>query len=277
MDVRLKAIKKASAYLKGILDESSLEPVVGIVLGSGLGKLADRIEDPVIIPYKDIPGFPVSTAIGHKGNFIAGKLGGKQVIAMQGRIHYYEGYGMNLVTLPIRVMQMVGIKYLFASNAAGGINFDFHVGDLMIIKDHINMMPNPLLGPNLDVFGPRFPDMTHPYNTELIAKAKEIAKELKVNVREGVYVALTGPSYETPAEWHFYRTVGADAVGMSTVPEVIVARHSGLTVFGMSVITNAAQVVFSEDYMNDGHDVVKTADEAADAMTLIFTKLIESL
>lgn len=277
MDVRLKAIKKASAYLKGILDESSLEPVVGIVLGSGLGKLADRIEDPVIIPYKDIPGFPVSTAIGHKGNFIAGKLGGKQVIAMQGRIHYYEGYGMNLVTLPIRVMQMVGIKYLFVSNAAGGINFDFHVGDLMIIKDHINMMPNPLLGPNLDVFGPRFPDMTHPYNTELIAKAKEIAKELKVNVREGVYVALTGPSYETPAEWHFYRTVGADAVGMSTVPEVIVARHSGLTVFGMSVITNAAQVVFSEDYMNDGHDVVKTADEAADAMTLIFTKLIESL
>ncbi len=277
MDVRLKAIKKASAYLKGILDESSLEPVVGIVLGSGLGKLADRIEDPVIIPYKDIPGFPVSTAIGHKGNFIAGKLGGKQVIAMQGRIHYYEGYGMNLVTLPIRVMQMVGIKYLFVSNAAGGINFDFHVGDLMIIKDHINMMPNPLLGPNLDVFGPRFPDMTHPYNTELIAKAKEIAKELNVNVREGVYVALTGPSYETPAEWHFYRTVGADAVGMSTVPEVIVARHSGLTVFGMSVITNAAQVVFSEDYMNDGHDVVKTADEAADAMTLIFTKLIESL
>ena len=277
MDVRLKAIKKASAYLKGILDESSLEPVVGIVLGSGLGKLADRIEDPVIIPYKDIPGFPVSTAIGHKGNFIAGKLGGKQVIAMQGRIHYYEGYGMNLVTLPIRVMQMVGIKYLFVSNAAGGINFDFHVGDLMIIKDHINMMPNPLLGPNLDVFGPRFPDMTHPYNTELIAKAKEIAKELKVNVREGVYVALTGPSYETPAEWHFYRTVGADAVGMSTVPEVFVARHSGLTVFGMSVITNAAQVVFSEDYMNDGHDVVKTADEAADAMTLIFTKLIESL
>ena len=277
MDKRPAVIRKAAEYVGRILQEHSLSPVIGIVLGSGLGKLADRIQDPVAIPYKDIPGFPVSTALGHKGNFIVGTLGGKTVIAMQGRIHYYEGYGMDLVTLPIRVMGLIGIKYLLVSNAAGGINFDFRVGDLMIIKDHINLMPNPLIGPNMDDLGPRFPDMTHPYNTDLIKKVKGIAKELKINLREGVYIALTGPSYETPAEWHFFRTIGADAVGMSTVPEVIVARHNGIKVLGMSVITNAAQKTFSEDYMNDGHDVVKTADAAADSMTAIFEKLIETL
>ena len=277
IDRRPAVIRKAAEYVKKILDEHGLNPMIGIVLGSGLGKLADRIQDPVTIPYKDIPGFPVSTAMGHKGNFIIGTLGGKTVIAMQGRIHYYEGYGMDLVTLPIRVMGLVGIEYLLVSNAAGGINFDFRVGDLMIIKDHINLMPNPLIGPNMDDLGPRFPDMTHPYNTELIKKVKGIAKELKINLREGVYIALTGPSYETPAEWHFFRTIGADAVGMSTVPEVIVARHNGIKVLGMSVITNAAQKTFSEDYMNDGHDVVKTADAAADSMTAIFEKLIETL
>lgn len=277
VDKRPAVIRKAAEYVGRILHEHSLSPVIGIVLGSGLGKLADRIQDPVAIPYKDIPGFPVSTALGHKGNFIVGTLGGKTVIAMQGRIHYYEGYGMDLVTLPIRVMGLVGIKYLLVSNAAGGINFDFRVGDLMIIKDHINLMPNPLIGPNMDDLGPRFPDMTHPYNTDLIKKVKGIAKELKINLREGVYIALTGPSYETPAEWHFFRTIGADAVGMSTVPEVIVARHNGIKVLGMSVITNAAQKTFSEDYMNDGHDVVKTADAAADSMTAIFEKLIETL
>ncbi|MBQ5943726.1 MAG: purine nucleoside phosphorylase I, inosine and guanosine-specific [Bacteroidales bacterium] len=277
IDRRPAVIRKAAEYVKKILDEHGLNPMIGIVLGSGLGKLADRIQDPVTIPYKDIPGFPVSTAMGHKGNFIIGTLGGKTVIAMQGRIHYYEGYGMDLVTLPIRVMGLVGIEYLLVSNAAGGINFDFRVGDLMIIKDHINLMPNPLIGPNMDDLGPRFPDMTHPYNTDLIKKVKGIAKELKINLREGVYIALTGPSYETPAEWHFFRTIGADAVGMSTVPEVIVARHNGIKVLGMSVITNAAQKTFSEDYMNDGHDVVKTADAAADSMTAIFEKLIETL
>ena len=277
IDRRPAVIRKAAEYVKKILDEHGLNPMIGIVLGSGLGKLADRIQDPVTIPYKDIPGFPVSTAMGHKGNFIIGTLGGKTVIAMQGRIHYYEGYGMDLVTLPIRVMGLIGIKYLLVSNAAGGINFDFRVGDLMIIKDHINLMPNPLIGPNMDDLGPRFPDMTHPYNTDLIKKVKDIAKELKINLREGVYIALTGPSYETPAEWHFFRTIGADAVGMSTVPEVIVARHNGIKVLGMSVITNAAQKTFSEDYMNDGHDVVKTADAAADSMTAIFEKLIETL
>ncbi len=275
MDPRAEKIYTAAEYVKNQLNGKV--PLAGIVLGSGLGKLADKIQNPTVIPYKDIPGFPVSTAIGHKGNFIAGELGGKFVIAMQGRIHYYEGYPMELVTLPIRVMKVLGISHLFVSNAAGGINFDFRVGDLMIIKDHINLLPNPLIGKNLDDFGPRFPDMTHPYDAKLIAKAKEIAADAGIALREGVYIAGTGPSYETPAEWHFFRTIGADAVGMSTVPEVIVARHSEIPVFGMSVITNAAQVEFDADYKNDGDDVVKAADLAADKMTHIFSKIIESL
>lgn len=275
MDQRAERIHKAADYVRSQLQ--GRQPVVGIVLGSGLGKLAEQIADPVVIPYSTIPGFPVSTAIGHKGNFIVGGLGGKTVIAMQGRIHYYEGYPMDLVTLPIRVMKVIGIKNLFVSNAAGGINFDFRVGDLMIIKDHINLLPNPLIGPNLDEFGPRFPDMTHPYDKSLIAKAKEIASQMKLELREGVYIAGTGPSYETPAEWHFFRTIGADAVGMSTVPEVIVARHSEIPVFGMSVITNAAQVEFDADYKNDGDDVVIAANAAADKMSALFEKLIESL
>ena len=275
MDTRAEKIYKAAEYVKEQL--GGRVPQAGIVLGSGLGKLADKIENPIIVPYKNIPGFPVSTAIGHKGNFIAGMLGGKFVIAMQGRIHYYEGYTMDLVTLPIRVMKVLGISYLFVSNAAGGINFDYRVGDLMIIRDHINLLPNPLIGPNLDDFGPRFPDMTHPYDKKLIAKAEKIAADAGIPLRKGVYIAGTGPSYETPSEWHFYRTIGADAVGMSTVPEVIVARHSEIPVFGMSVITNEAQKDFAEDYKNDGDDVVKAADAAADKMTYIFTKIIESL
>lgn len=275
MDTRAEKIYKAAEYVKEQLGGRA--PHAGIVLGSGLGKLADKIENPIVVPYKNIPGFPVSTAIGHKGNFIAGMLGGKFVIAMQGRIHYYEGYTMDLVTLPIRVMKVLGISYLFVSNAAGGINFDYRVGDLMIIRDHINLLPNPLIGPNLDDFGPRFPDMTHPYDKKLIAKAEEIAADAGIPLRKGVYIAGTGPSYETPSEWHFFRTIGADAVGMSTVPEVIVARHSEIPVFGMSVITNEAQKDFAEDYKNDGDDVVKAADAAADKMTYIFTKIIESL
>lgn len=275
MDPRADRIFKASEYVKSQLN--GREPIVGIVLGSGLGRLAEKIADPIVVPYKEIPGFPVSTAIGHKGNFIIGTLGGKQVIAMQGRIHYYEGYPMELVTLPIRVMKVLGIKYLFVSNAAGGINFDFCVGDLMIIKDHINLLPNPLIGPNMEEFGPRFPDMTHPYDKGLIAEAKDIAKEMELTLREGVYIAGTGPSYETPAEWHFFRTIGADAVGMSTVPEVIVARHSEIPVFGMSVITNAAQKEFAADYKNDGDDVVRAANEAAGKMCALFEKLIERL
>ena len=247
MEHTLETIHKATAFVRQAL--GGRQPQVGIVLGSGLGKLADQIEDPLAIPYREIPGFPVSTAIGHKGNFIVGTLGGKTVIAMQGRIHYYEGYGMELVVLPIRVMKVIGIRYLFVSNAAGGINYEYHLGDLMIIRDHINQLPNPLIGPNLDDFGPRFPDMTRPY----------------------------GPTYETPSEYKYIRIIGGDVTGMSTIPEVIVARHSGIRVFGMSVITNEAHDDYAPDYMNDGHDVVVAADAAADKMSKIFEELIKSL
>lgn len=275
MDPRIERIDKAAEFVKEKL--GGFEPVVGIVLGSGLGKLADRISDRTTIPYKEIPGFPVSTAIGHKGNFIAGTLGGKKVIAMQGRFHYYEGYPMELVVLPIRVMKRLGIQYLFVSNAAGGVNFDFRVGDLMIIRDHINLLPNPLIGPNLEEFGPRFPDMTRPYDPALIKSAEKIAAELGIPLKKGVYIAGTGPSYETPSEYKYFRMIGADAVGMSTIPEVIAARHASIPVFGMSVITNEAHDDYAEDYENNGDDVVAAADAAADRMTLLFERLIASL
>ncbi|MBR4774578.1 MAG: purine-nucleoside phosphorylase [Bacteroidales bacterium] len=271
----LETIYLAADYVKTRLE--GRQPVVGIVLGSGLGKLADEISEPLVVPYKDIPGFPVSTAIGHKGNFIVGKLGGKTVIAMQGRIHYYEGYGMNLCVLPIRVMKVIGIRYLFVSNAAGGTNLGYHVGDLMIIRDHINLLPNPLIGPNLDDFGPRFPDMTRPYDPALIRKAEAIAAKEGIALQKGVYVACTGPCYETPAEYRYFRSIGADAVGMSTTPEVIVARHSNIPVFGMSVITDVARATDDEDYITDGEAIVKAADAAADKMTLLFKRLIAEL
>lgn len=277
MDERLERIHRAADYVAGILAKHALRPQIGLILGSGLGKLADRIENPVIIPYREIPGFPVSTAIGHKGNFIVGTLGGKTVIAMQGRLHFYEGYGMDLVTLPVRVMKVIGIKYLFVSNAAGGVNFNFKVGDLMIIRDHINKLPNPLVGPNLDEFGPRFPDMTRPYDLKLIALAEKIAAEAGIAVHKGVYIAGTGPSYETPSEYRYFRMIGADAVGMSTIPEVIVARHSDIPVFGMSVITNEAHDDYAEDYRNDGNQVVEAANRAADRMSSLFARLIERL
>lgn len=275
MDTRLEKIMTAADYVSAKL--YGKKPVVGIVLGSGLGKLAEKIEDKIVIPYKEIPGFPVSTAVGHKGNIIAGNLGDKFVVAMQGRFHYYEGYPMELVTLPIRVMKVLGIQYLFVSNAAGGVNYDFKVGDLMVITDHINHLPNPLIGPNMEEFGPRFPDMTRPYDGALRKKAFELAAANEIELKSGVYFAGTGPSYETPAEYKYFRLIGADAVGMSTIPEVIVARHSDIPVFGMSVITNEAHDDYAEDYVNDGDDVVEAADAAADKMTVLFTELIRSL
>lgn len=275
MDPRVEKIMAAADYIAARL--KGQRPFAGIVLGSGLGKLADRIENQIVIPYGEIPGFPVSTAVGHKGNFIAGELGGKFIVAMQGRFHFYEGYPMELVTLPVRVMKVLGIQYLFVSNAAGGVNFDFKVGDLMVITDHISHLLNPLVGPNMPEFGPRFPDMTRPYDPKLRKMAFEIAAGLGYELKNGVYFASTGPSYETPAEYKYYRLIGADAVGMSTIPEVIVARHSDIPVFGMSVITNEAHDDYAEDYVNDGDDVVKAADSAADRMTAIFTQLIEQL
>lgn len=274
-DPRVEKIRTAAEYVAGKI--GGRKPLAGIVLGSGLGKLADIIADPVVIPYREIPGFPVSTAVGHKGNFIAGTLGGKTVVAMQGRFHYYEGYSMELVTLPIRVMKVLGIEYLFVSNAAGGVNFDFKIGDLMIIRDHINLLPNPLIGKNMDEFGPRFPDMTRPYDPQLIKKAEIIGAENGIELKRGVYLAGTGPSYETPSEYKYFRLIGADAVGMSTIPEVITARHMSVPVFGMSVITNEAHDDYADDYENNGDDVVAAADAAADRMTILFTELIESL
>ncbi|MBR1851085.1 MAG: purine-nucleoside phosphorylase [Bacteroidales bacterium] len=249
-------------------------PKVAIVLGSGLGKLADQIENPIVISYAQIPHFKQSTAVGHRGNLIAGTLGGRPVMAMQGRFHYYEGYTMREVTLPTRVMARLGVNTLFVSNAAGAMNPDYKVGDLMVIDDHINFMPNPLLGPNLDEFGTRFPDMTEAYSRRLRNLADATAADMGVALRHGVYVAETGPTYETPAEYRMYRAMGGDAVGMSTVPEVIVARHCGIEVFGMSVITNQANDL-GDDCRNDGDDVVRAADRASGTMTTLFTKMIE--
>ena len=275
MNAQLSLINAAKDFLS--LKLKGRKPEVGIVLGSGLGKLADQIEDPIVVPYGGIPSFPTSTAIGHKGNYICGYLGGKCVIAMQGRIHYYEGYGMNQVVLPIRVMIALGVKCLIVSNAAGGTNLAYHVGDLMIIKDHINLIPNPLIGPNIDALGPWFPDMTRAYDPALIRKAEAIAKEEGIALQKGVYVAVSGPCYETPAEYKFFRLIGGDAVGMSTVPEVIVARHASVPVFGMSVITDVAHATDDDDYVTDGEVIVAAANAAADRMIVIVKKLIESL
>lgn len=275
MDSRIRTYQVAADYIRQ--QTGGYAPVAGIVLGSGLGRLADRIENPVVIPYRDIPGFPVSTAVGHKGNFIIGRLGGKTVIAMQGRFHYYEGYPMELVTIGVRTMAVLGVKFLFVSNAAGACNPDFRVGDLVIIRDHISMFPNPLIGPNLDEMGPRFPDMTCAYDQELQQLALDCAAQLGFEPRKGVYFGSTGPTYETPAEVRFYRTVGADLLGMSTVPEVIVARHCGLRVFGMSVVTNCANFDNVQGKANDGDDVVKQADAAAERMTTLFSAMIAAL
>ena len=248
-------------------------PRLAVVLGSGLGKLADRIENPLVIPYKEIPHFKSSTAIGHKGNLIVGRFGGKTILAMQGRFHYYEGYTMQEVTYPIRVFAKMGVTTLMVSNAAGAVNPDYRVGDLMVITDHVSFMPNPLIGRNQDEFGPRFPDMTEVYSRRLRHIADREAAAMGLTLQHGVYVAGTGPTYETPAEYRMYRTIGGDACGMSTVPEVIVARHSGLEVFGMSVITNQSHDL-KDGIVNDGDDVVRQADRAADSMTTLFEKII---
>lgn len=233
----LNKIKETAAFLKGRV--SGTMPTTAIILGTGLGSLVDYIEEKQYIPYSEIPNFPVSTVEGHSGNLIFGVLGGKRVIAMQGRFHYYEGYDMKQVTFPVRVFKALGVDTLFVSNAAGGMNKDFRVGDVMIITDHINLFPeNPLRGKNYNELGPRFPAMTEAYDHKLVAMADEIAASLNIHVVHGVYVGTPGPTFETPAEYEYFRIIGGDAVGMSTVPEVIVARHSDMRVFGVSVITD---------------------------------------
>lgn len=267
---------ETAEFLRGRIEAAGKTmPEVAIILGSGLGKLADRIATSLVIPYREIPHFKASTAVGHKGNLIIGTLGGKAVLAMQGRFHYYEGYTMQEVTYPIRVFAQMGIRTLLVSNAAGAVNPNYHVGDLMVITDHINFMPNPLVGPNQEEFGPRFPDMTDTYSPRLRKLADQIADSMKLTLQHGVYVAGTGPTYETPAEYRMYRTLGGDACGMSTVPEVIVARHCGMEIFGMSVITNQSNDL-KDGVVNDENDVVLQADRAADKMTQLFTQLLTS-
>ena len=231
--------EKIQETVKFLKEKGIDNPDFGIVLGTGLGSLVNMIDIEVNIPYKDIPNFPVSTVSGHSGTFIYGKLGNKKVVAMQGRFHYYEGWNMNEVTFPIRVMKFLGIENLVVSNASGGVNSNYKVGDLMIIEDHINMMPmHPLRGENDERFGPRFVDMHQPYDLKMIALAEDIASKLSIKVHKGVYLALQGPTFETPAEYKMVRLVGADTVGMSTVPEVIVAKHMDMKCFGISVITD---------------------------------------
>lgn len=233
----LERIKESSRFLSPFLAE---EHGIGIILGSGLGELGNRIEVKHAIPYVEIPHFPVSTVEGHQGRLLIGRFGDKNVIAMQGRFHYYEGYSMQEVTFPIRVMHMLGVNTLFVSNAAGGVNTSYRTGDLMIIRDHINLFPeHPLRGKNINELGPRFPAMTEAYSPRLIQLAERIGHKLNIPLQKGVYAGLQGPSFETPAEYNWVRIIGGDAVGMSTIPEIIVARHMEMECFGISVITNS--------------------------------------
>lgn len=234
----IERINKAADFIKSKID---FKPEIGIILGTGLGSLAEHIENPVIIDYKDIPEFPVSTVVGHEGRLLAGTLEGKKVVAMQGRFHFYEGYTMQDVTLPVRAMKLLGIKLLIASNACGGLNPAFSAGDLMAITDHINMMgTNPLIGANLEEFGPRFPDMSEVYNKEYISQLEAIAAKQNIKLQKGVYCGISGPNYASKAELRMLITIGADTIGMSTIPECMVARHSGLKVLGVSCITDMA-------------------------------------
>lgn len=252
----LTQIKEAAAYIK---DQINIVPDIGLILGSGLGVLADEIEDAVNIKYEGIPHFPVSTVAGHKGQLVIGTLSGKKVVAMQGRFHYYEGYSQQQVTFPVRVMKELGVSKMIVTNAAGGVNTLFEPGDLMIIDDHINFMSdNPLMGKNEDALGVRFPDMSTAYSKSLKEKALQVGENLNIQLKKGVYTAMSGPTYETPAEVNMVRIIGGDAVGMSTVPEVIVASHSGIEVLGISCITNMAAGILDQALSHD--EVIETTN-----------------
>ena len=269
----MKQLKETVKFLKKQYPHT---PQVGIVLGSGLGKFTDEIEIETEIDYHDIPHFPVSTVAGHKGRLIFGKLGDKRVLAMAGRFHFYEGYPVEEVVYPIRVMKLLGIETLLLSNAAGGVNPAFKVGDLMIITDHISInTPNPLIGKNMEELGPRFPDMSEPYKKHLINKAKDAAFRLGIPVREGVYYAVTGPTYETRAEYKMIHILGGDAVGMSTAQECIVANHMGMQVFAMSVITDIG--LREEDNTISHEEVLDAAKKAEPSFAAIFKELVASI
>ena len=268
-------MNKITETVKYLKSKTNFIPEIGIILGSGLGNLTDEILIEHSISYQDIPNFPVSTVKDHSGKLVFGTLSGKKVVAMKGRFHYYEGWSMDQVVFPVRVMKFLGIETLIVSNAAGGMGEKFNVGDLMIIKDHINFQPvHPLRGKNNDELGPRFPDMTNAYDPSLIAKAQKIADSNDIVCHQGVYIGVQGPTFETPAEYKAFHILGADAVGMSTVPEVIVARHMGIKVFGMSVITD---VGYPPEAMEDvSHDLVLAAAKNAEpAMTLIIKELLK--
>ncbi len=272
--VDLKA--KITESVEFINKKSKIKPKIAIILGTGLGRLAEDIEEKEVIPYSEIPNFPVSTVQSHSGNLVLGKLGNKEVVAMQGRFHYYEGYSLKEVTFPVRVMQKMGADIIIISNAAGGMNRFFKRGDLMLITDHINLFgDNPLIGPNDEELGPRFPDMSEAYSQELIELTKKIALKEKIRLQEGVYAGLTGPTLETPAEYRFLIKIGADAVGMSTVPEVIVANHMGMKVLGISCITDLA--IDGVIVKTSLEEILEAASKAEPIMTKLVKKVIEKI
>ncbi len=266
----LKEINEAVAYLE---QQTDVQPDLGIILGTGLGGLVDEISIIETISYEDIPHFPVSTVESHSGKLIFGELGGKKVIAMQGRFHYYEGYSLKEVTFPVRVMKQLGIERLVVSNASGGVNPDYEIGEIMLLKDHINLFPgNPLIGKNIDDLGPRFPDMSDAYDVDMIALAEKIAQENEIKVVRGIYAGLTGPTLETPAEYKMIHILGADAVGMSTVPEVIVARHMDIPCFAVSIITDLG--VAGKIQKVSVQDVIEVASRQEPKMTKIIKQLV---
>ena len=263
-------VQEAAAYVRERIGE---EPRIGIILGSGLGGIAEVIEDKHVIPYGDIPHFVCSTAPGHKGQFVAGRFGGKLVICMQGRLHFYEGHALSDIIFPVRVMKLLGVRSLIVTNAAGGVNTGFQVGDLMLIEDHINFMgTNPLIGPNAAEFGPRFCDMSYTYTPSLRRAAEDAAEKLGISLRRGVYLGCTGPSYETPAEIRAFRTLGADAVGMSTVPEVIAASHCGLKVLAFSLITNMAAGVLDQPLSEE--EVIEIGNRRGAELQRLITQIV---
>lgn len=269
----LDKIRETAAFIKSEVVDT---PRIAVILGTGLGDLVNHIDIKKELNYSDIPNFPVSTVEGHSGKLIFGNLGGKYVMAMQGRFHYYEGYDMKQVTFPVRVMQKLGVTRLFVSNAAGGMNKEFQVGDVMVITDHINLFPeNPLRGKNFEELGPRFPAMTEAYSHGLIQMADDIAREDGIRLMHGVYVGTAGPTFETPAEYEYFRIIGGDAVGMSTVPEVIVANHAGMTVFGVSVITDLGGKDITEVPTHE--EVQKAAVKAQPVMTRIIKEMLERI
>ncbi|MBI2280556.1 MAG: purine-nucleoside phosphorylase [Bacteroidetes bacterium] len=269
----LEQIQKAKNYIESLTDT---KPLVGIVLGSGLGNLTTNIEIEISIPYEKIPHFPISTVEGHQGSLIIGKLNGIAIVAMKGRFHYYEGYTAQQCTFPIRVLHALGIKQLILSNASGGVNNTFEIGDIMLINDHINLLPdNPLRGKNIDELGPRFPDMSEPYSIKLNNIIKEVASTNKIKLQEGVYAALSGPTYETPAEYNYARIIGADAVGMSTVPEVIVANHIGLPCVALSIITDLG--VKGKIVEISHEEVQEIAKNSEPIMTFLIKELLATI